>query len=177
MGPHFKNIVLIGFMGTGKTSVGRLLAARLGRLFVDVDKQIEVMNGMEIKEMFSAYGEEYFRQKEAEAVRKISRRHRTVIATGGGVVLNPQNMRNLAKTGIIISLTASVSTILERTGRRNTRPLLNRPDREEVVTKLLEEREELYKKADFIIDTDGASPYQVSDRIILLLKKGGFIRG
>ncbi|MBP2654762.1 MAG: aroK [Firmicutes bacterium] len=174
---YVKNVVLIGFMGTGKTSTGRLLAARLGRPFIDVDKELEAENGMTIAEMFALYGEAHFRHKEAEFISRVSRRHNAIIATGGGVVLNPLNLKHLASNSVVISLSASLDTILERTSRRDTRPLLNRPDRAEFVAKLLDERRELYQNAAYIVNTDGISPQLVVERIIVLLKQGGYIRG
>ena len=173
---QMKNIVLIGFMGTGKTSVGRLLAGRLGRSFVDIDRKIELDAGMTISEIFTMHGEDYFRRKEQEVIAKVSRYRNAVIATGGGVVLSAENMNRLRANGIVVSLSASVGTILERTGRRNTRPLLQRPDREEVVAKLLAQRAELYQNADLCIDTDTSAPHQTVGKIIAFLRQRGFYR-
>jgi shikimate kinase len=172
-----KNIVLIGFMGTGKTSTGRLLANRLGLGFIDIDKKIETESGMSITDMFAQHGENYFRLKEEAAVADVCQGSNMVIATGGGVVLCKENMVRLRECGIIISLSATVETIIERTGRRSTRPLLNRPDREEVIAKLLVERAELYQEAEFVIDTSNISPHQTVERIIDFLQQEGYIRG
>jgi shikimate kinase len=172
-----KNIVLIGFMGTGKTSTGRLLAGRLGRPFIDIDRQIEQESGLTIGEMFARHGEAYFRAREKDAVARASRRRRAVIATGGGVVLDPANMEKLRASGVIVCLTAAVPVILERTGRRSTRPLLARPDREEVVARLLAERAPLYAAADYTLDTGGLSSRQAAEKIIAFLRQEGHIRG
>ena len=170
-----RNIVLIGFMGTGKTSTGRLLAGRLGRHFVDIDRKIEQESGLAISEIFARHGEAYFRAKEKELVARVSRYRRAVIATGGGVVLDPANMERLRAGGVIVCLTASVETILERTGRRSTRPLLARPDREEIVARLLAERAPLYGAADFTVDTSTLSPRMAAEKIIAFLRQEGHI--
>ncbi len=172
-----RNIVLIGFMGTGKTSAGRLLATRLGKAFIDIDRKIESECGASIAELFADKGETFFRDKERDVISRVSRLRNAVIATGGGVVMNEENMLNLRESGVIISLVASISTILERTGRRNSRPLLNRPDRENYTTQLYSQRCELYKKADLIVDTSDISPNQVVDIIVSFLKREGYIHG
>lgn len=173
-----KNIVLIGFMGTGKTTIGKLLANRLGRPFIDSDKKIEYENDMTIREMFAVYGEKYFRQKERAVIAQLSRYNNAVIGTGGGVVLCSENMSRLKRNGIIIALTASIETILERTGRRNTRPLLGTIEqREQSIYKLLKERIELYDTADYSVDTTNHSPQQVIIEIMSFLRRGGYLRG
>lgn len=172
-----RNIVLIGFMGTGKTSTGRLLAGRLGRAFVDIDRKIEQENNMTVAEIFARHGEPHFRQKERDVIARVSRAGNAVIATGGGVVLNAENMERLRSNGIIVSLTASVDAVLDRTGRRNTRPLLNRPDRNEFVAGLMAQRAELYQNADFVIDTTNSSPRQTVEKIIAYLRQEGYING
>ncbi|MCE5285867.1 MAG: shikimate kinase [Pelosinus sp.] len=173
-----KNIVLIGFMGTGKTSTGKLLANRLSRPFLDMDKKIEIENNTTIAEMFQQYGEAYFRQKEQEMIVKAARYTNAVIATGGGAVLAEKNVAGLKSTGVIISLTASLEVILERTGRRNTRPLLNCPERAEKVAHLLSSRRGLYEAAaDYVVDTSQRTPQQVVDLILSYLRQGGYLRG
>ncbi|CUH94096.1 hypothetical protein P22_0158 [Propionispora sp. 2/2-37] len=173
-----KNIVLIGFMGTGKTSTGRLLASRLGRPFIDTDKRIETDNGISIPDMFTLYGEAYFRKKEKDTIAKVARYTNVVIATGGGAVLAEENVNCLKINGLVITLTASVEVILERTGRRSNRPLLNCDRREQQVIQLLAARDALYKNAaDFIIDTTVRSPQQVTEEIIVYLRRGGHLRG
>lgn len=172
-----KNVVLIGFMGTGKTSVGRLLAGRLGRPFVDIDQKIERHARMTIAEMFATRGEEYFRRRERETVGRVARYRNTVIATGGGVVLDPGNMARLRTGGVIVCLTASVDTILERTGRSNARPLLDRTDRRELIARMLAERAPLYAGADYTVDTDGQTPRRTVDIIVDYLRQEGYLSG
>lgn len=172
-----KNIVLTGFMGTGKSTVGRLLAARLGRPFVDSDKKIELWHGMTIKEMFARYGEAYFRQREREAIARLSRYRNAVIATGGGVVLLEENMARLRQHGIIIALTAEIEVILARTSRKDARPLLSGDEREQKVRELLAGRETLYAQANEVIDTTTLSPQQVVEQIMHFLQQGGYLRG
>lgn len=177
MGDVMKNIVLIGFMGTGKSSVGRLLARRLKRPFIDTDKKIEVECGMSIPEIFENHGEVFFRTKEKSVVAKVSRYTNAVISTGGGVVLAAENISRLRTNGVIITLSASADAILERTARRNNRPLLNQPDRKQAIEKLLKERSSLYGAGDFIIDTTNNTPQEIVDTIVTFLREGGYLRG
>ena len=103
----------------------------------------------------------------------IARCRNAVISTGGGVVLDNDSMAVLRQNGIIITLTAAIDVILERTARRDTRPLLERPDKQEFVTTLLQQREELYQTADLVIDTSNCSPFEVTDKIIAFLQRTG----
>jgi len=170
-----KNVVLIGFMGTGKSSVGKLLAYRLGKSFVDIDGRIEKEMGMTIPEVFARFGEATFREKEAAVVAKISRYKNAVIATGGGVVLNPLNMEMLRQKGVIVSLAANPEIILERTSRRPTRPLLQCENPLQIIKEMLEKRSPLYAQADIQIDTSIATPYEVTEQIIEYLRQGGYL--
>ncbi len=174
-----KNVVLIGFMGTGKTSTGRILANKLGYAFTDLDQKIEAEAKMSIKDMFARYGEDYFRDKERAMVCRMAARHNLVISTGGGTVKNPENMTELRKNGTIICLTADVDTILERTGRRGKRPVLDQADqgdRRAAVAGLMKERQELYAHADYMVDTSRLSPMQVTEEILHFLKREGAVR-
>ena len=164
-----KNVVLIGFMGTGKTSVGRLLAGRLGCAFHDLDKKIEEQHGMSIPAMFAEHGEPYFRAREKEAVRAAAGRTNLIIATGGGTVKDAENMALLRQNGILVALTADVDTILQRTASRGARPVLDQADagdRRAAVERLLEERRRLYEGADITVDTSGRSPLEVAEYIV-----------
>jgi len=169
-----KNIILIGFMGTGKTSTGRLLASRLSYSFVDTDHKIEVDHKISIKAMFAKFGEAYFRAKEAETIQKVAKYRNVVISTGGGAVLNPANLQVLQENGLVISLTADIDVILDRTGRKSSRPLLALEDdiqRREMIVNLLDSRKELYQQANLSIDTSNLSPLQVVEQILLFLRK------
>jgi len=166
------NIALIGFMGTGKTSVGRALAAKSNKEFIRTDDLIVEVAGKSIPEIFEQNGESRFRELEIDVVRKVSDRKGVVIDCGGGVVLNRINIDNLKRNSRIILLTASPQVILERTSKDGEkRPLLNTPDRLERIRQLLSFREPLYKKsADFEIDTSNLNVDQVVDKILEFLK-------
>ncbi|MFQ5456080.1 MAG: 3-dehydroquinate synthase [Nitrospirota bacterium] len=161
-----KNIVLIGFMGTGKTKVGSRLAKRLKYGFIDTDKIIEDKEGKTISEIFGRYGEEYFRDIEKKMINDISKYKGSVIATGGGVVLNPANIASLKKNGIIVCLKASPDIILSRTKNNKSRPLLNSEDRISEITRLLKSREPYYANADIVIDTSDISIEKAVEKII-----------
>jgi shikimate kinase len=166
------SVALIGFMGTGKTAVGRLLAQKLGKRFVELDALIEKKAGMPIPEIFRRYGEVRFRELEIEAVNEISPRKNIVIACGGGVVLNTINIERLRKESVIICLTASPSVILKRTALdRDGRPLLNVADRAQEVKKLLELRRPFYARAaDITVNTSRLNIEGVVVKVLEALK-------
>ncbi len=166
IGDFMKNIVLTGFMGTGKTEAGRILSQRLGYALVDADTEIEKEQGMAITEIFKQYGEPKFREIESDVIRRLSEMEDTVISTGGGAVLRQENMDNLRKKSVIVCLTASPETILKRTSNNNDRPLLQVEDPLQKIKELLEFRKPYYEKADIMIDTEGKSPLQVAEEII-----------
>ena len=153
-----KNIILIGFMGTGKSTVARLLAAKLKRRYVDTDKEIEELTGKTVARLINEQGIVRFRSEETLMLKKLSSRQGLVIATGGGAPLSPENRRLLRETGILISLSASPEVIYERVKRKKKdRPLLAKGDLKEQITKLMEERREIYQIADFTVDTGAGS--------------------
>lgn len=171
-----RNVALIGFMGTGKTSTGKLLATKLGYRLVDTDQLIEEKYKMTISNMFADKGEEYFRNCETETVRDISKKKNLVIATGGGIVKRRENIDILRAAGKIVCLTASVDEILKRTQRRGDRPVLDKADcgdRRKAIENLLNERQALYDEADIFIDTTNRSPLEVADEIVCILKREG----
>ena len=162
-----ENLILIGFMGTGKTSLGKLLANKLGRGFVDLDQKIERDAGMTIPKIFELHGEKYFRELEKKAVREVSERKNLVIATGGGTVKDAENVRLLKNSGVIICLTTEPEEIFRRTERRGERPVLDGGGKKrfETIKKLLAEREIFYSQADYTIDTTNWSPLQIMNDI------------
>lgn len=167
-----ENIILIGFMGVGKTSLGKLLASKLGRGFVDLDEKIEHDAQMSIPKIFETYGEKYFRELEKAAVKEVSTRRNIVIATGGGTVKDAENLQLLKDSGIIICLTTDPEEIFRRTEKRGERPVLDGGGNErlETIKKLLAEREQFYAQADCKIDTTEWSPLQIVNKICEKLK-------
>ena len=170
------NLILIGFMGTGKTSLGKLLAAKLGRSFIDLDQKIEADEKMTIPEIFEKHGEKYFRELEKKAVREVCEKKNLVIATGGGTVKDFENVQLLKNSGVIVCLTTDPEEIFRRTERRGERPVLDSGgnDRIETIKKLLDERQKFYDCADYKIDTTDWSPLQIIDDIFKHLKKRDF---
>ncbi|NLJ88087.1 MAG: shikimate kinase [Epulopiscium sp.] len=167
------NIVLIGFMGCGKSSVGIDLAKRISYSFVDSDLEIEKEIGMSISEYFKKYGEEQFRILEEKTIKRLVRTTRQVIATGGGIVKNPVNINHLKKTGHIVYLKASAKHIYNNIKNDSSRPLLNVEDKYNTIIALLNERKELYEKhPDFIVEVDGKSIEEISSLIINYLEEG-----
>ncbi|MGE5559835.1 MAG: shikimate kinase [Chloroflexota bacterium] len=158
-----KNVVLIGFMGTGKSAAGRGLARLLGRTFVDTDREVEQRAGMGIADLFALCGERVFRDLEADVVAHLSRRTDLVIATGGGTLLRAESAAAL-RQGVVVALVASPEVILART-RRRPRPLLSGADPLARIKQLLSEREGLYDTADIRVDTSALSPAEVAEAI------------
>lgn len=164
------NIALVGFMGTGKTSAGKLAAKKLGMRYVDSDEEIEKNAGIAISEIFSNFGEPYFRDLEAKTLREISERGGQVISCGGGAVLRGENIGNLKASGMVICLSASPEAVFERIRHETHRPLLKVPDPQKRIRELLAERAPFYAKADCSIDTTKLTVAQVADEIIRLFK-------
>ncbi len=165
-----KNIVLTGFMGTGKTAVGKELARLLNMKLIDVDTQIEKSEKMTINEIFKQFGEPRFREIETEMITKLSKDKNSIISTGGGAVLKQENMDILRGNGVIICLTATPETILSRTSNSNDRPLLQVENPLERIKGLLDFRKPFYERADVMIDTEGKTPLQIAEEIIEKVK-------
>ncbi len=161
-----KNIVLAGFMGTGKTEVGRVLAQRLGYVLVDVDDEIEKEQKMKISDIFGRSGEPAFRDIESAMIKKLAQLGKAVISTGGGAVLRQENIDSLRSKGVLVCLTASAETIFDRTKRSNDRPLLKVDDPLGKIKELLALRRPCYQKADIAIETEDKTPVEVAEEII-----------
>jgi len=146
------NIVLVGFMGTGKTSVGKRLARELKMGFLEMDETIEKEAGIKISEIFARFGEKAFRKKEKELVKRIAELDNLVISTGGGVILEEENVKDLKKNGILICLWATPSVIYNRIKNEAHRPLINCKNPKKRIKELLEDRASFYAQADYTID-------------------------
>ena len=166
-----RTIVLTGFMGTGKTAVGRRLAARLGYAFLDLDQLIEAEVGASIPEIFASRGEAAFRALEAAMVARVVDRRECVIATGGGAILDPRNLERLQAAGLVVTLEADPDTILARIGGGDDRPMLWGGDPRERVRVLLAERESAYRRADWRVASDGRSVDDIVEELLTRLGK------
>jgi shikimate kinase len=166
-----RNTYLVGFMGTGKTSVGREVARKKKRKFLDLDELIELREKRIILDIFAQEGQPYFRKIEKKALREVSGEDDFVVACGGGIVLDKDNIDIMKRTGIIICLSASPKAILERTSCQAQRPLLNVADPKEQIEFLLKFRAPYYALADKNIDTSKLSIKEVADRVLKLISK------
>ena len=167
------NIYLVGFMGTGKTSVGRQLAKEKGWSFVDLDELIELKEQRRIVDIFAKDGEPYFRKVEKKILKQVATQKKFVVACGGGVVLDKDNIKLMKKSGMVICLCATCVEILKRISGSTHRPILNVKKPRERIELLLKMRAPYYMQADKTIDTSGLSVKQVVGKIsrILLKKK------
>jgi shikimate kinase len=159
------NIYLVGFMGTGKTAVGSELAKKLKWQFVDLDDLIELTDKRSIRDIFASSGEAYFRRLEKHVLYKVSREKKFVVACGGGIVMDRENIKAMKETGVMVCLTADPAVILARTSGAAHRPLLNVKDPNKQIEHLLKLRAPYYAKADKTIDTSKLSIKQVVAKI------------
>ncbi len=160
------SIFLVGPMGAGKSAVGKQLARQLHREFHDTDGEVEHRTGVDIPFIFEKEGEAGFRKRERDALDDLTQEQGTVLATGGGAVLDPDNRRNLSSRGYVVYLHASVDQQLARTSASRNRPLLETPDPAARLAELMAEREPIYRElADLVIDTDGRRVRDVADEI------------
>ena len=165
-----KNIVMVGMMGAGKTTVGELLATKLNRELKDIDCVIEQEQKKSIIEIFTDDGEEAFRKLESETIEKFSNMSDLIISTGGGALEKANNLSNLQKNGIIIYLKADIEELFKRVKNETQRPLLKEQDPLEVIKKLIKKRKKFYLMADITIITDNKSPEKITEEIIKAIK-------
>ena len=169
-----RNIFLCGFMATGKSSVGKRLAEKMNFEFIDMDSVIEAESGKTIPQIFASEGESAFRALEARMVERLAERTECVVATGGGVMVNPRNLEILKRCGVVVTLTADSETILQRVGSGDDRPMLHEGDRLERIRTLLEKRAPAYAQGDMIVDTSSRSIDEVAQAITDRLQEFGF---
>ena len=160
------NVVLVGPMGAGKTTIGKLLAAELGLEFKDADKEIEERSGVDIPWIFDMEGEEGFRDRESAVLEDLCQERNILLSTGGGAVMRPKNRDVLSAHSCVIYLLTSVDEQVRRTGRDKRRPLLQVGDPRETLEKLMSVRDPLYRDvADIVIETDNRSPKAVAQEL------------
>jgi len=168
----FKNISLIGFMGSGKSTIGKILAKKMGLLFIDLDRVIELDQEKEIRDIFRIYGEKYFRESETSVIKKIYRNKNCVFACGGGVVKRKENMDIIRKNSLVVYLNVSIPDIIFRLKEAKDRPLVDVENKEETIEKMMMDRDVLYRKyAHIIIDNDDDDFDRTADMILEETKK------
>ena len=160
------NVFLVGPMGAGKSTIGKILASELRLDFKDTDREIEQRSGVDIPWIFDMEGEEGFRDREAAMLDELSQLDKTLLATGGGIILRDENRRILSSRGRVIYLMTSIDEQVRRTSRDKKRPLLNQGDPRQTLTDLMAQRHPLYEDiADYTIDTDGRGPKAVAEEL------------
>jgi shikimate kinase len=164
------NLALIGFMGAGKTSVGRLVADLLHFDFLDTDELIQAHTGRTIADIFAKDGEPAFRELERQVVHELAARKKTVIATGGGLPTNAENLAALKTFALVVCLWTAPGKIWERVRHQSHRPLLNDPDPQKKIHDLLAARSPFYRQADVLINTDARSAHEVAHQIAMQFK-------
>jgi shikimate kinase len=168
------NVFLVGPMGVGKTTIGRVLADHLGLEFFDSDREIEESTGADIPWIFDVEGESGFRVRETRMIDHLSRKQNIVLATGGGVVLAKENRQRLEERGVVVYLRATISQQVERTNRDKNRPLLQTPNPEQRIKELTKIRDPLYQEvADVVVDTNRRNPRSICLEIDRQLEKLG----
>lgn len=167
-----RNIFLIGFMGTGKTTVSEKLSSQLGFSELDMDREIEKRQQKKISEIFAEGGEEAFRELETALLREFSQTSDCVVSCGGGVVLRKKNVRSMKENGIIVLLTAEPETVYERVHSGTDRPLLNGNMNVGYIRELMGKRSDIYREAaDITVKTDGKSPESITEEIVGKIKQ------
>jgi shikimate kinase len=164
-----RSIVLVGLMGAGKSTVGRRLAQKLGLPFIDADHEIEAAAGMSIPDIFSIYGEDYFRDGERRVIARLLQEGPLVLATGGGAFMSEETRARIAEAGISIWLRADLDVLMRRVRKRSSRPLLQNPDPEGTMRRLMAIRHPIYAAADLTVDSHEAPHDRVVNEIMRAL--------
>ena len=168
-----RSIVLVGLMGSGKSAIGRRLAARIGMDFVDADSEIEEAAGLSVNDIFEVHGEQAFRDGERRVIARLLSEPPHVLATGGGAFIDPETRKRIKECAFSIWLRADLDVLLRRVSRRDNRPLLKVENKEKVLRQLIEERYPIYEEADIIVQSqDGPHEKTVSDVIVALKRLG-----
>lgn len=166
-----RTVVLVGLMGAGKSAVGRRLAQRLSLPFVDADQEIEQAAGCTIEEIFQRHGEAHFRDGERRVIQRLLEQPPHVLATGGGAFMDAQTRAAIAARAVSVWLRADLDLLVERTSRRQNRPLLNRGDPRQILQKLMTDRYPVYAEADVCVDSSAGPPEEMVDRVIDALRR------
>lgn len=165
------SIILIGPMGVGKTTIGRQLAELVEKQFIDADTELEKQTGAEISLIFEIEGESGFRKRESKIIDKLTQIEEAVLATGGGVVLSKRNRELIRSRGLVVYLHADIDTLVKRTRRDKSRPLLQKGDKRSTIIGIMEEREPIYRQiADLIVETDDRPPALIAKQIVKGIK-------
>ncbi|NLI60859.1 MAG: shikimate kinase [Clostridiales bacterium] len=162
-------IILIGFMGVGKTTIGSELAKKLSYAFVDTDEKIMEIAGTDIPDIFNRHGEEYFRRLEYKAIMDIMNLHKLVVSTGGGAVMNRELFNTMLSKGTVIHLDASSALLYDRLKDSSNRPMLNHGNLKRRIDELYTQRRPIYMMAHHTVTTDGKSKEQIMNDIIKLI--------
>ena len=165
-GRRFANIALVGFMGTGKSTVGQIVASMLRFRFVDTDEMIERMAGKRISDIFATEGEPRFRELEQQVVARLEELKGGVISTGGGMVTRAENLANLKAHSLVVCLWCSPETIFRRVGHQSHRPLLQVEDPLGRIRELLQERAPFYRQADVLLNSEFRKPREVATHVV-----------
>lgn len=164
-----KNVYLVGFMGSGKSVVGRRMSGKLNCKFIEMDELIEEKEGTDVVDIFSLKGEDYFRVLEKNVLKEIATQSSCIISCGGGVVIDPENIVIIKKSGIMIWLNADAETIYQRIKSFKHRPLLNVDEPKKKIKELLDQRKSFYAQADYTLNTSGSSIDEVVEGALRII--------
>ena len=166
-----RSIVLVGLMGSGKSAIGRRLAARIGMKFVDADAEIEAAAGLPINDIFEVHGEEAFRDGERRVIARLLSEPPHVLATGGGAFMDGETRKSIQARAFSVWLRADFDVLLRRVSRRDNRPLLKVENKEEVLRQLIDERYPFYEEADIIVQSEDGPHEETVNEVIAALKR------